>query len=69
MLTIIITSLVCAISGAGIGLFASKSLQGQKAKDKEKDLEEKAKLVVKEAEIQAEKVKNERILESKNTSS
>lgn len=65
MLTIIITSLVCAISGAGIGLFASKSLQGQKAKDKEKDLEEKAKLVVKEAEIQAEKVKNERILESK----
>jgi ribonuclease Y len=65
MLTIIITSLVCAISGVGIGFFASKSLQGQKAKDKEKDLEEKAKLVVKEAEIQAEKVKNERILESK----
>jgi ribonucrease Y len=65
MLLIIITSLVCAISGVGVGLFASKSLQGQKAKDKEKDLEEKAKLLIKEAEIQAEKVKNERILESK----
>ena len=65
MTIIIITALACTLVGLTIGLFGSKALQGQKAKDKEKDLEEKAKLVIKEAEILAEKVKNDRILESK----
>jgi len=65
MSIMIITAIASAIAGLGAGFVASKSIQSQKSKNKEDELAEKAKLLVKEAEIQAEKVKNERILESK----
>lgn len=51
--------------GLAIGFGLTKMLQAKEASKKESELEEKSKLLVKEAEIQAERIKNERILEAK----
>ena len=65
MLTTVIIAISCILAGLGIGFFVSKSIQGNLSIEKERELEEKSRLFIKEAEIQAEKVKNDRILESK----
>src|SRR5689334_9019206 len=53
------------LTGLAAGFGLTKILQAKEAKIKGKELEEKTRLLVKEAEIQAERIKNERILEAK----
>lgn len=58
---IIIGSLVSLIAGLLIG----RSLQGKSANKKIKEAEEESKLILKEAEVNAESIKKDRILEAK----
>ena len=48
-----------------IGILVGRSLIAKANKEKEKELEEKAKLIIKEAEVNAESIKKERILQAK----
>lgn len=58
---IILTGAVALV----IGLIIGRVLASKVSKDKERDLEEKAKLIIKEAEISAENIKKDKILEAK----
>ncbi len=61
----IIIILVSSLTGVAAGFGLNKILQAKDAKNKAKEWEDKSKLLIKEAELQAEKVKNERVLEAK----
>ncbi len=61
LIYILITGLVALAAGVFIG----RALMAKANEAKEKDLEEKAKLIIKEAEITAENIKKDKILEAK----
>lgn len=63
-ITIILIA-VGILAGLAAGFGLTKFLQAKEATAKGKELEEKSKLLIKEAEIQAERIKNERILDAK----
>lgn len=65
MLTTVIIAFIGTLAGISIGYLITKSLQVKQSKEKEKELEEKSRLLLKETEIQAERIKNERIIEAK----
>ncbi len=56
---------LCTLLGLGIGLFIGRSMLKAVYKKQEEEAEEKAKLIVKEAELTAENLKKDRILEAK----
>jgi ribonuclease Y len=56
---------LCTLLGLGIGLFIGRSMLKKVYKKQEEEAEEKAKLIVKEAELTAENLKKDRILEAK----
>jgi ribonuclease Y len=56
---------LCTLLGIGIGLFIGRSMLKKVYKKQEEEAEEKAKLIVKEAELTAENLKKDRILEAK----
>jgi ribonuclease Y len=56
---------LCTLLGIGIGLFIGRSMLKNVYKKQEEEAEEKAKLIVKEAELTAENLKKDRILEAK----
>ncbi len=56
---------LCTLLGLGIGLFIGRSMLKKVYKRQEEEAEEKAKLIVKEAELTAENLKKDRILEAK----
>lgn len=58
---VVIGSLISLI----IGLLVGRSLQGRSAGKKIKEAEEKSKLIIKEAEVTAESIKKDKILEAK----
>lgn len=58
---LIIASVASLIIGLGIG----RILKGKSAGKKVKEAEEQSKLILKEAEVQADKIKNEKIIEGK----
>ena len=60
-LVIIIASIIALI----VGLFVGRSLQGKVAGKKIKEAEEESKLILKEAEVNAESIKKDKILEAK----
>ncbi|MBC8110297.1 MAG: ribonuclease Y [Verrucomicrobia bacterium] len=64
--TMLLTDLLAAVIGFGLGYFLLRNfLLKKQFQRQEQDAQEKAGLIVKEAEVRAEKVKNERILEAK----
>jgi ribonuclease Y len=56
---------LCTLLGLGIGLFIGRSMLKKVYKKQEEEAEDKAKLIVKEAELTAESLKKDRILEAK----
>src|SRR5688500_20062803 len=54
-----------ALVSLGIGIFIGRSLLRQVLKREEEEAREKAKLIIREAELNAESVKKDRILEAK----
>ena len=56
---------LCTLLGIGIGLFIGRSMLKKVYQKQEEEAEEKAKLIVKEAELTAENLKKDRILEAK----
>lgn len=56
---------VAALAGTGTGFGIAKILIGKNNKKMEEELAQKAKLIVREAELKAESIKNERMLEAK----
>jgi ribonuclease Y len=61
---ILIYASIAALFGAG-GFFVAKSSSNKKSKELEKEAADKAQLIIKEAEIKAESVKQQKILEAK----
>ena len=61
----IILIAIAAIGGIAIGLLAGRLLQGKNASKKVKEAEEQCKLILKEAEVTAESIKKDKILEGK----
>ncbi|MCG8390490.1 MAG: ribonuclease Y [Cytophagales bacterium] len=61
MIYLVITGVVAL----GLGVFVGRTLIAKANKAKELELEEKAKLIIKEAEISAENIKKDKILEAK----
>lgn len=61
----IVYILIGLIVGLGIGLFVGRSMLKKVFAKEEQDAREKAKLILREAEINAENIKKERMLESK----
>lgn len=61
LIIIIITGIICLVAGVAIG----RSLQGKAASNKIKEAEEKCQLLLKEAEVEAESLKKDKILEAK----
>ncbi len=61
VILIIISSVIALL----IGLLIGRSLQGKSANKKVKEAEEKSKLIIKEAEVNAESLKKDKILEAK----
>ena len=57
--------IIAAVASLLIGLVIGRVLKGKSAGKKVKEAEEQSKLVLKEAEVKAERIKNERILEGK----
>ncbi|TRX49221.1 ribonuclease Y [Fulvivirga sp. M361] len=62
---LIVYLVITAVVALGTGLFIGKTLVAKANKAKELELEEKAKLIIKEAEISAENIKKDKILEAK----
>ena len=62
-MTIIV--LVCTVATIGLSFLFGSLLYKRKMKKREQDAQEKAKLIIKEAELQAENLKKDRILEAK----
>ncbi|MEM1407398.1 MAG: ribonuclease Y [Bacteroidota bacterium] len=56
---------IAAVVALGIGVFVGKTLVARANKTKELEIEEKAKLIIKEAEVSAESIKKDKILEAK----
>ena len=61
----IVYIIVGLVVGLGIGVFLGRSLLKKVFAKEEQDAREKAKLILREAEINAENIKKERMLESK----
>ncbi|MBL7856665.1 MAG: ribonuclease Y [Cyclobacteriaceae bacterium] len=61
----VITILVSAVAAIVLGLLIGTLLYNRKMKRRQEDAEEKAKLILKEAEISAETLKKDKILEAK----
>jgi ribonucrease Y len=61
----IIYILISAIVAFGIGIFIGKSMLAKLNKQEEEKLKEKSQLIIKEAEITAESIKKDKILEAK----
>ena len=57
--------ILAGIVGLGIGIFIGRALMSKVNEGKEKELEEKAKNIIREAEISAENIKKDKILEAK----
>lgn len=62
---IILYIIITALVATGLGVFIGKSIFSKQSSRHEEEAIEKSKLIIKEAEIQGEKVKNNKILESK----
>jgi ribonucrease Y len=62
---LIIVILVSALATVGLSLLFGSLISKRKMRKKEQDAQEKAKLIIKEAELQAENLKKDRILEAK----
>ncbi|MFZ6001485.1 MAG: ribonuclease Y [Bacteroidota bacterium] len=62
---LIVVILVSALATVGLSLLFGSMISKRKMRKKEQDAQEKAKLILKEAEIQAENLKKDRILEAK----
>ncbi len=61
----IVYIIVGLVVGLGIGVFLGRSLLKKVFAKEEQDAREKAKLILREAEINAESIKKDRILEAK----
>jgi len=61
--TIII--ILCSVAGLIVGLLVERNLQGKSANKKIKEAEEQSKLILKEAAVNAESIKKDKILEAK----
>jgi ribonuclease Y len=61
----VIYIILAGIVGLAVGIFIGRSLLKQLYKKEEEEVREKAKLIVKEAELTAESIKKSRILEAK----
>jgi ribonucrease Y len=61
----VLIAIVCIAAGTGIGFMVSKTIQQKTGSNIISDAEEKAKLIIKEANIKQESIKKEKILESK----
>lgn len=57
--------ILSAVIALAAGIFIGRSMVAKANKAKEQDLEDKAKLIIKEAEISAENIKKDKILEAK----
>lgn len=57
--------ILSAVIALAAGIFVGRSMVAKANKAKEEDLENKAKLIIKEAEISAENIKKDKILEAK----
>ncbi len=57
--------ILSAVIALAAGIFVGRSMVAKANKAKEQDLEDKAKLIIKEAEISAENIKKDKILEAK----
>ena len=64
---LIIYLIITGVVALGGGVFIGKTLVAKTNKNKELELEEKAKLILKEAEISAENIKKDKILEAKES--
>ncbi|MEM7107891.1 MAG: ribonuclease Y [Bacteroidota bacterium] len=56
---------IAAVVALGLGVFIGRTLVAKANKTKELEIEEKAKLIIKEAEVSAESIKKDKILEAK----
>lgn len=57
--------IIAAVVALGLGVFIGRTLVAKANKTKELEIEEKAKLIIKEAEVSAESIKKDKILEAK----
>ena len=57
--------IIIGIVALAIGVIIGRMLASKSSKNKEIELEEKAKLIIKEAELSAENIKKDKILEAK----
>ncbi|MFZ5972885.1 MAG: ribonuclease Y [Bacteroidota bacterium] len=62
---LMITVLISVVATIGLSFFIGSLLAKRKARKNEQDAQEKAKLIIKEAELQAENLKKDKILEAK----
>lgn len=62
---LIIYIIIAAVVSLGVGIFFGKTLVAKANKTKELEIDEKSKLILKEAEISAENIKKDKILEAK----
>ena len=58
-------TILLAVAGLAIGVLIGRSLQGKSANKKIKEAEEQSKLILKEAEVNAESIKKDKILQAK----
>jgi len=61
----LVITISVGIAGAIIGLIVGRTLQGKTASKKVKEAEEQSKLILKEANVNAESIKKDKILEAK----
>lgn len=57
--------IITSVAGLIVGVLIGRSLQGRNASKKIKEAEEQSKLILKEAEVNAESIKKDKILEAK----
>ena len=62
---LLIFVIIAAVVALGLGVFVGRTLVAKANKTKELEIEEKAKLIIKEAEVSAESIKKDKILEAK----
>ncbi|MEM9857553.1 MAG: ribonuclease Y [Bacteroidota bacterium] len=62
---LLIYVIIAAVVALGLGVFVGRTLVAKANKTKELEIEEKAKLIIKEAEVSAESIKKDKILEAK----
>ena len=57
--------IIAAVLALGVGVVIGRMMAAKVARDKQEEVEEKARLIIKEAEISAENIKKDKILEAK----